>query len=166
MQDISSRWLPGLQEQHQQLHGEDMDVYTWLWLYTRVNTQTQGMITRWISLRWFRFVLCFLVMTHWQAISICFQKGYYICWRRWKCLLVSISSWPRVQYLLIKNDNMSWCFLCLWCLASVHSLNKMCATWVSRITLWWAWTFCSLWTCSVKKPHLLLHAFCCYYGYT
>ena len=29
MQDISSRWLPGLQERHQQLHGEDMDVYTW-----------------------------------------------------------------------------------------------------------------------------------------
>ena len=28
MQDISSRWLPGLQERHQQLHGEDMDVYT------------------------------------------------------------------------------------------------------------------------------------------
>jgi len=31
MQGISSRWLPGLQEQHQQLHGEDMDVYTWVW---------------------------------------------------------------------------------------------------------------------------------------
>jgi hypothetical protein len=29
MQDVSSRWLPGLQEKHQQLHGEDMDVYTW-----------------------------------------------------------------------------------------------------------------------------------------
>ncbi|KAG2564097.1 putative disease resistance protein RGA4 isoform X1 [Panicum virgatum] len=29
MQDISSRWLPRLQEQHQQLHGEDLDVYTW-----------------------------------------------------------------------------------------------------------------------------------------
>jgi len=29
MQDISSRWLPGLQERHQQLHGEDLDVYTW-----------------------------------------------------------------------------------------------------------------------------------------
>ncbi|KAG2559263.1 hypothetical protein PVAP13_8NG095768 [Panicum virgatum] len=29
MQDISSRWLPGLQELHQQQHGEDMDVYTW-----------------------------------------------------------------------------------------------------------------------------------------
>jgi len=31
MQDISSRWLPGLQGQHQQLHREDMDVYTWVW---------------------------------------------------------------------------------------------------------------------------------------
>ena len=29
MQDISSRWLPGLQERHQQLHGEDLDVYNW-----------------------------------------------------------------------------------------------------------------------------------------
>ncbi|CAO1940355.1 unnamed protein product [Urochloa humidicola] len=29
MQDISSQWLPGLQEQHRQLHGEDLDVYTW-----------------------------------------------------------------------------------------------------------------------------------------
>ncbi|XBI96842.1 hypothetical protein VPH35_033064 [Triticum aestivum] len=28
MQEISSRWLPGLQEQHQRLHGEDLDVYT------------------------------------------------------------------------------------------------------------------------------------------
>ena len=28
MQDVSSQWLPGLQEQHQQLHGEDLDVYT------------------------------------------------------------------------------------------------------------------------------------------
>ena len=28
MQDISSRWLPGLQERHQKLHGEDLDVYT------------------------------------------------------------------------------------------------------------------------------------------
>nr|UBY06849.1 NBS-LRR disease resistance protein [Dasypyrum villosum] len=27
-QEISSRWLPGLQEQHRQLHGEDLDVYT------------------------------------------------------------------------------------------------------------------------------------------
>ncbi|CAN6382043.1 unnamed protein product [Urochloa humidicola] len=27
MQDVSSQWLPGLQEQHRQLHGEDMDVY-------------------------------------------------------------------------------------------------------------------------------------------
>jgi len=31
VQGISSRWLPGLQEQHQQLHREDMDVYTWTW---------------------------------------------------------------------------------------------------------------------------------------
>ncbi|KAF7027708.1 hypothetical protein CFC21_039730 [Triticum aestivum] len=30
MQEISSRWVPGLQEQHQRLHGEDLDVYTWL----------------------------------------------------------------------------------------------------------------------------------------
>ncbi|PUZ44995.1 hypothetical protein GQ55_8G184300 [Panicum hallii var. hallii] len=29
MQDVSSQWLPGLQERHQQLHEEDMDVYTW-----------------------------------------------------------------------------------------------------------------------------------------
>ncbi|CAD6255781.1 unnamed protein product [Miscanthus lutarioriparius] len=28
MEGASSQWLPGLQEQHQQLHGEDMDVYT------------------------------------------------------------------------------------------------------------------------------------------
>ena len=30
MQEISSCWVPGLQEQHQRLHGEDLDVYTWL----------------------------------------------------------------------------------------------------------------------------------------
>jgi hypothetical protein len=29
MQGVSSRWLPGLQEQHRQLHGEDMDVNNW-----------------------------------------------------------------------------------------------------------------------------------------
>uniref|UniRef100_A0A8R7TR47 Disease resistance RPP13-like protein 1 n=1 Tax=Triticum urartu TaxID=4572 RepID=A0A8R7TR47_TRIUA len=29
MSEISSRWLPGLQEQHRQLHGKDLDVYTW-----------------------------------------------------------------------------------------------------------------------------------------
>jgi hypothetical protein len=29
MQDNSSQWLPGLQEQHHQLHGEDLDVYNW-----------------------------------------------------------------------------------------------------------------------------------------
>ncbi|VAH72291.1 unnamed protein product [Triticum turgidum subsp. durum] len=28
MQEISSRWVPGLQEQHRRLHGEDLDVYT------------------------------------------------------------------------------------------------------------------------------------------
>lgn len=28
MQEISSRWVPGLQNQHQRLHGEDLDVYT------------------------------------------------------------------------------------------------------------------------------------------
>nr|UBY06868.1 NBS-LRR disease resistance protein [Dasypyrum villosum] len=28
-QEISSHWVHGLQEQHQQLHGEDLDVYTW-----------------------------------------------------------------------------------------------------------------------------------------
>jgi hypothetical protein len=28
-QEISSQWLTGLQEQHRQLYGEDMDVYTW-----------------------------------------------------------------------------------------------------------------------------------------
>jgi len=27
MQDVSPWWLPGLQERHQQLHGEDLDVY-------------------------------------------------------------------------------------------------------------------------------------------
>jgi hypothetical protein len=32
MQGVSSsHWLPGLQEQHRQLHGEDMDVYTGPW---------------------------------------------------------------------------------------------------------------------------------------
>ncbi|CAD6255406.1 unnamed protein product [Miscanthus lutarioriparius] len=30
MEGASSQWLPGLQEHHQQLHGEDMDVYTWI----------------------------------------------------------------------------------------------------------------------------------------
>ncbi|KAI5004680.1 hypothetical protein ZWY2020_031923 [Hordeum vulgare] len=29
VQEISSRWVPGLQEQHQRLHGENLDVYTW-----------------------------------------------------------------------------------------------------------------------------------------
>jgi hypothetical protein len=29
MQDISKLWLPGIQEQHRKLHGEDVDVYTW-----------------------------------------------------------------------------------------------------------------------------------------
>ncbi|VAH56689.1 unnamed protein product [Triticum turgidum subsp. durum] len=29
MQEVSSRWVPGLQEQHRQLHGEDLDIYTW-----------------------------------------------------------------------------------------------------------------------------------------
>ncbi|CAN6363705.1 unnamed protein product [Urochloa humidicola] len=29
MQDVSSQWLPGLQERHRQLHGEDLDVYNW-----------------------------------------------------------------------------------------------------------------------------------------
>ncbi|CAO2150138.1 unnamed protein product [Urochloa humidicola] len=29
MQGVSSQWLPGLQEQHRELHGEDMDVYNW-----------------------------------------------------------------------------------------------------------------------------------------
>ncbi|CAN6363703.1 unnamed protein product [Urochloa humidicola] len=29
MQGVSSQWLPGLQEQHRQLHGEDLDVYAW-----------------------------------------------------------------------------------------------------------------------------------------
>ncbi|VAH72408.1 unnamed protein product [Triticum turgidum subsp. durum] len=28
MQEVSSHWVPGLQEQHQRLHGEDLDVYT------------------------------------------------------------------------------------------------------------------------------------------
>nr|UBY07412.1 NBS-LRR disease resistance protein [Dasypyrum villosum] len=28
-QEIPSHWVHGLQEQHQQLHGEDLDVYTW-----------------------------------------------------------------------------------------------------------------------------------------
>ena len=31
MQDVSKWWLPGLQERHQQLHGEDLDVYNWTW---------------------------------------------------------------------------------------------------------------------------------------
>ncbi|OEL19273.1 hypothetical protein BAE44_0019708, partial [Dichanthelium oligosanthes] len=29
MQNASSQWVPGLQEQHQGLHGEDLDVYDW-----------------------------------------------------------------------------------------------------------------------------------------
>ncbi|RCV38687.1 hypothetical protein SETIT_8G162700v2 [Setaria italica] len=29
MEDVSSQWLAGLQERHQQLHGEDLDVYPW-----------------------------------------------------------------------------------------------------------------------------------------
>ncbi|VAH72302.1 unnamed protein product [Triticum turgidum subsp. durum] len=29
MQEVSSRWVPGLQEQHERLHGEELDVYTW-----------------------------------------------------------------------------------------------------------------------------------------
>nr|UBY07525.1 NBS-LRR disease resistance protein [Dasypyrum villosum] len=28
MQEVSSRWVPGLQEQHRRLHGEDLEVYT------------------------------------------------------------------------------------------------------------------------------------------
>ncbi|KAL6654633.1 hypothetical protein ACP70R_008098 [Stipagrostis hirtigluma subsp. patula] len=31
MQDVSSLWLPGLQQQRQQLHGEDLDIYAWTW---------------------------------------------------------------------------------------------------------------------------------------
>uniref|UniRef100_A0ACD6AS90 Uncharacterized protein n=3 Tax=Avena sativa TaxID=4498 RepID=A0ACD6AS90_AVESA len=29
MHEISTMWVPGLQEQHRNLHGEDVDVYTW-----------------------------------------------------------------------------------------------------------------------------------------
>ncbi|XP_047091285.1 putative disease resistance protein RGA4 [Lolium rigidum] len=29
MKDLSSLWIPGLQQEHKQLHGEDMDVYVW-----------------------------------------------------------------------------------------------------------------------------------------
>nr|UBY07148.1 NBS-LRR disease resistance protein [Dasypyrum villosum] len=29
MQGVSSRWVPGLQEQHRRLHGKDLDIYTW-----------------------------------------------------------------------------------------------------------------------------------------
>ncbi|CAN6373511.1 unnamed protein product [Urochloa humidicola] len=29
MQDVSSQWLPGLQERHGQLYGEDLEVYDW-----------------------------------------------------------------------------------------------------------------------------------------
>jgi hypothetical protein len=29
MQDVASEWVPGLKEQRQQLHGEDLDIYTW-----------------------------------------------------------------------------------------------------------------------------------------
>ncbi|VAH56691.1 unnamed protein product [Triticum turgidum subsp. durum] len=29
MQEVSSRWVPRLQEEHQRLHGEDLDIYTW-----------------------------------------------------------------------------------------------------------------------------------------
>jgi hypothetical protein len=30
MKELSSLWIPGLEEQHKQLHGEGMDVYDWL----------------------------------------------------------------------------------------------------------------------------------------
>ena len=29
MKDLSSLWVPKLQRQRQQLHGEDLEVYTW-----------------------------------------------------------------------------------------------------------------------------------------
>jgi hypothetical protein len=29
MQDLASQWVPGLKQQRQQLHGEDLDIYTW-----------------------------------------------------------------------------------------------------------------------------------------
>ncbi|CAN6226638.1 unnamed protein product [Urochloa humidicola] len=29
MQDVSSQWLPGLQERRRELHGEELDVYNW-----------------------------------------------------------------------------------------------------------------------------------------
>jgi hypothetical protein len=29
MQDIASQWVLGLKQQRQQLHGEDLDIYTW-----------------------------------------------------------------------------------------------------------------------------------------
>jgi hypothetical protein len=29
MKELSTLWIPGLQEQHKQLHGEDLDVYDW-----------------------------------------------------------------------------------------------------------------------------------------
>jgi hypothetical protein len=29
MQDVASQWVPGLKQQRQQLHGEDLDIYTW-----------------------------------------------------------------------------------------------------------------------------------------
>nr|TKW02336.1 hypothetical protein SEVIR_8G237332v2 [Setaria viridis] len=29
MQEVSSLWLPGLQQQCRQVHGEDLDVYNW-----------------------------------------------------------------------------------------------------------------------------------------
>ncbi|RCV39161.1 hypothetical protein SETIT_8G201100v2 [Setaria italica] len=30
MQGLASQWVPGLKQQRQQLHGEDLDIYTWL----------------------------------------------------------------------------------------------------------------------------------------
>jgi hypothetical protein len=29
MKELSSLWIPGLQEQHKNLHGEDLNVYDW-----------------------------------------------------------------------------------------------------------------------------------------
>jgi hypothetical protein len=29
MKELSSLWIPGLQQQHKQLHDEDLDVYDW-----------------------------------------------------------------------------------------------------------------------------------------
>jgi hypothetical protein len=58
MQDVSSQWLPGLQERRQQLHREDLDVYN-IWISLHIYLSP--------GFRWCSVFL--IVMSRWQAIS-------------------------------------------------------------------------------------------------